>query len=144
MWSSPGAHFINVILPAIQIWWKIPLAIIPLLATRLQKKICTSHVMPCTKFCSDHFNRTKVRVKWNFHRIWIAMENLLVNQASGPAFVRPDESIIFDHILYFSSWALVKLLSGECHRTPLMISNFGSGNGVVPSGKKPLREPVLT
>ena len=43
---------------------------------------CTCHdstaVVPCTKFCSDHCIRIDVRVKHNFHRIWIAMEKTLV------------------------------------------------------------------
>ena len=33
-------------------------------------------VVPCTKFCSDHCIRMEVRVKRNFHRVWIAMENV--------------------------------------------------------------------
>ena len=42
-------------------------------------------------------------------------------------------------------WAFPeKLLRGECHRTPLMIINIGSGNGLVPSGNKPLPDPMLT
>ena len=34
------------------------------------------------------------------------------------------------------------LPSAECHKTSLM--NIGSGNGLVPSGNKPLPEPMLT
>ena len=37
------------------------------------------------------------------------------------------------------SWTLVRLLSGECRRLPLMI-----GNGLVLAGNKPLPEPRLT
>ena len=46
----------------------------------------------------------------------------------------------------WSSWApIVKLLSGECHRIYLWWEvNIGSGNGLVPSGNKPLPEPMLT
>ena len=40
---------------------------------------CTCHystaVVPCTKFCSDHGIRLDVRVKRNFHRIWIPWKN---------------------------------------------------------------------
>ena len=44
-----------------------------------------------------------------------------------------------------SSWTLlVKLQWSECHRKPFMIVNIGSGNGLVPSGNKPLPEPMLT
>ena len=37
---------------------------------------------------------------------------------------------------------LVKFLSGEYHRISLV--NIGLGNGLVPSGNKPLPEPMLT
>ena len=35
----------------------------------------------------------------------------------------------------------MKLPSGECHR--IFDDNIDSGNGLVPSGNKPLPEPVL-
>ena len=42
-------------------------------------------------------------------------------------------------------WASdVKLFSGDWRRTLLMISQHWSGNGLVPSGNKPLPEPMLT
>ena len=45
---------------------------------QIASNFCTCHditaFVPCTKFCSDHYIRTEVRVKRNFHRIWIAME----------------------------------------------------------------------
>ena len=34
--------------------------------------------------------------------------------------------------------------SDEWHRTLLIINQHGSGNGLVPSGTKPLPEPMLT
>ena len=37
--------------------------------------------------------------------------------------------------------SLMKLPSYECHKTLL---NIGSGNGLVPSGNKPLPEAMLT
>ena len=37
----------------------------------------------------------------------------------------------------------VNLLLRECHRTSLREVNTGSGNGLVPSGNKPLPEPML-
>ena len=54
--------------------------------------------------------------------------------------------------LYFSiicqgywSWAFhVKLPSDECHKHHWWLVNVGSGNGLVPSGNKPLPEPMLT
>ena len=48
---------------------------------------CTCHdstaVVPCTKFCSNHCIRIEMRVKRNFHRIWIAMEKTLVKRGPG-------------------------------------------------------------
>ena len=38
-------------------------------------------VVPCAKFCSDHFINTWMRAKWNFHHIWIVMAKLLVKWA---------------------------------------------------------------
>ena len=38
----------------------------------------------------------------------------------------------------------VQLFSGECHETSLTIVNIGSGNGLVPSGIKPVHDPRLT
>ena len=35
----------------------------------------------CTKFCSDHWIRIEVRVKRDFHRIWVARKNRLWNEA---------------------------------------------------------------
>ena len=50
-------------------------------------KFCTCHdstaVVPCTQFCSNHCIRIEVRVKRNFHLIWIAMEKWLVKRAPG-------------------------------------------------------------
>ena len=39
---------------------------------------------------------------------------------------------------------LLKLSSDECHWTLLMRDQHGSDNGLVPSGNKPLPEPMLT
>ena len=48
---------------------------------QIATNFCTCHdstaVVPCTKWCSDHCIRIEVRVKQNFHRIWIAMEKPL-------------------------------------------------------------------
>ena len=41
------------------------------------------HIVPCTTFCSNHFVRIEVRVKRNFHRIWIATEKTLVKRGPG-------------------------------------------------------------
>ena len=54
---------------------------------QIATNICTCHdstaVVPCTKFCSDHWIRIEVRVERNFHRVWIAMEKPLVKRGPG-------------------------------------------------------------
>ena len=77
--SAPGARFTYEFSPALQIRWKVRLAVTP-----LNIFFCTCHdsiaVVPRTKFCSDHCIRIVVRVKPNFYRIWIATEKPLVKQ----------------------------------------------------------------
>ena len=41
-------------------------------------------VVPCAKYCSDHYIIIWMRANWNFHHIWIVMEKLLVKWAPGP------------------------------------------------------------
>ena len=52
---------------------------------QIATNFCTCHdstaVVPCTKVCSDLCIRIEVRVKRNFHRIWITMEKPLVKRA---------------------------------------------------------------
>ena len=54
---------------------------------RIATKFCTCQdstaVVPCAKFCSDHFIRIWMTVKWNLHRIWIVMKKLLMKWAPG-------------------------------------------------------------
>ena len=54
---------------------------------QIATNFCTCHdstaVVPCTKFCSDHCIRIEMRVKRNFHRIWIAMEKPLMKRGPG-------------------------------------------------------------
>ena len=40
-------------------------------------------VVACAKFCCDVIISNWIRVKWNFHHIWIVMEKLLVKWAPG-------------------------------------------------------------
>ena len=60
-----------------------------------------------------------------------------------------DVAVIFKNIFLNSlyrivAWAhAVKLPSDKCHKTLLMRSNIGSSNDMVPSGIKPLLEPML-
>ena len=50
-------------------------------------KICTWHsscvAMACAKFCCDIIAGNWITAKWNFHRIWIMMENSLVKWVPG-------------------------------------------------------------
>ena len=41
-------------------------------------------VVPCAKYCSDHFVSIWMGAKWNFHHIWIVMEKLFVKWAPVP------------------------------------------------------------
>ena len=69
---------------------------------------CTCHqstaVVPCTKFCSDHPIRVEVRVKQNFHRIWIAMEKPLVKRGPGLSLqnyhITIQKDSLFVHLFY--------------------------------------------
>ena len=46
-------------------------------------------VVPCAKYCSDHFISIGMRAKWNFHHIWIVMEKLLVKWAPDSFYRQP-------------------------------------------------------
>ena len=50
-------------------------------------KFCTWHdscaVIPCVKFCCDMIINNLITAKWNFRRILIVMENLLVKWGMG-------------------------------------------------------------
>ena len=70
----------NAFLPAIQIRWKLRHAITPMLTIRSQQIFVHATT---AQICSDHGISVEVRVKQNFHRIWIAMEKPLVKR--GPA-----------------------------------------------------------
>ena len=52
---------------------------------QIATNFCTCHdntaAVPCTKFCSDRCIIIELRVKRNFQRIWIAVENPLVKRA---------------------------------------------------------------
>ena len=90
-WDT-GAHFTNDFSITIQIRWKFHLALIQLLMTISQQNFGTCHdspaVVPCAKYCSDHFISIWMGAKWNFHHIWIVMEKLLVKWAPGPLFTK--------------------------------------------------------
>ena len=59
--------------------------VIQILWYHITTKFCTWHdspaVMPCAKFHSDHLTITGMRAEWNFHWIWIRMENLFMKWA---------------------------------------------------------------
>ena len=69
------ARFINALLSTIPIRWKIRIAVIPLLATKSQQFFAHATIAQLY-----HCIRILVRVKRNFHRIWIAMKKTLVKQ----------------------------------------------------------------
>ena len=49
-------------------------------------------VVPCAKYCSDHFISIWMRAKWNFHHIWNVMEKLLVKWAPAQHTTHPHHS----------------------------------------------------
>ena len=52
---------------------------------------------------------------------------------------------MFNLILVTDGWgAFVKFPSDECNWALAMVSQIGSANVLVPSGNKPLPEPILT
>ena len=57
-------------------------------------------VVPCAKYCSDHFISIWMRAKWNFHHIWIVMEKLLVKWAPGTQRAASRESSIDSVLTY--------------------------------------------
>ena len=107
--AQTGARFTNDFLPAIQIRWKLRLALIPLLAIRSQQIFCTCHdstaVMPCTKFCSDNCIGIEMRAKRNFHQIWIAMEKPLVKRGPEPQTVGNETLFSFLFLCFRKAFA---------------------------------------
>ena len=110
---SPGARFTNIFLLAIQIRWKLRLAITPLLAIRSQQTFAhhSIAVVPCTKLCSDHCIGIKVKVKQKFHWVWIAMEKPLVKRA--PLYsCRLSAGLNLSHLFHLE-WPVAKQVLGE-------------------------------
>ena len=80
------------------------------------------------------------------YNLAICYPYLILNSLALVGCGSDSKSVIFENTFYeISSGALlVKLLLGERHSKPLIISLHGSGNGLVLSGNKPLPEPMLT
>ena len=85
--TRTGARFTDDFLPAISNSMKTSPCCNSVAGHQIATNFCTCHdstaVVPCTKFCSDHCIRIEMRVKRNFHRIWIAMEKALVKWGPG-------------------------------------------------------------
>ena len=79
------------------------------------KKFCTCHdstaVVPCAKFCSDRCIRIEVRVKRNFHRVWIAMEKPLVKREPDPF---PFGFFTFECLFTYDSIDIYETLNNKC------------------------------
>ena len=56
----------------------------------ISPNFCTCHdsiaVVPCAQFRSDHLTTTRMGSEWNFHRIWITMENSFMKWAPANTF----------------------------------------------------------
>ena len=124
-------------------------------------------VVPCAKYCSDHFISIWMRAKWNFHHIWIVMEKSLVKWVPEQEYrnqwvatfpncfnsLWPSDAIWWKR----SVSSLAQLLAfstipvkANTTRPQWLVStgptlvNIGSSNGLLPDGTKPLLEPMLT
>ena len=86
---------------------------------QIATNFCTCHdstvVVPCTTFCSDHCIRIEVRVKRNFHRIWIAMEKPLVKWAPGhSSSMSSTAKLLTTKLCYFNLSSLVSADQTTC------------------------------
>ena len=97
--SSPGARFPNVFFARNSNWMETSPCHNSVAGHQIATNFCTCHdstaVVQCTKFCSKHYIRIEVRVKWNFHRIWIAMEKPLVKRGPVQRHTAPTIGIKF-------------------------------------------------
>ena len=100
-------------------------------------------VVPCAKFCSDHFIKMWMRVWWNFHHIWIVMEKFvselgstglndltLLQVITNPVLLI--HSLVNRVVTYFSqrkrksNWGLFRMLLG-----PVVASRSGWSTGLI-------------
>ena len=98
----------------------------------ISPNFCTCHdsiaVVPCAQFRSDHLTTTQMGSEWNFHRIWITMENSFMKWAPGHTFstckdtplLFPQSTEVFPRRTYclrLSEYANI----GNCFLTPSII-----------------------
>ena len=85
--DGPGARFTNSFFARNSNSMETSPCCNPVADQQIATNFCTCHdstaVVPYAKFCGDHCIRIEMRVKQNFHRIWIAMKKPLVKRAPG-------------------------------------------------------------
>ena len=116
---------------------------------------CTA-LVSCTKFCSDHCIEIEVRVKRNFHRIWIGMESnrtlseilhvitcFPVVTVRSNNFVEKDNESFYIDVVSHSAPSYGSLIVDDCNFQKSMPLIYGESQGSVKSmaaswGKKTL------
>ena len=73
-WSRPGARFTNDFLPAIQIRWKLGLAVIPLLAIRSQQIFAHATTAQLSCQVQNFVTITVLESRWEWNEISIEFE----------------------------------------------------------------------
>ena len=73
-WTKPGACFTNLFLPAIQIRWKLRLAIIPLLAIRSQQIFAHATTALLSCHVQNLVAITVLETRWEWKEIFIKFE----------------------------------------------------------------------
>ena len=81
-------------------------------------------VVPCAKYCSDHFISIWMRAKWNFHHIWNVMEKMLVKWAPVVklTFCAQHSFMKFVIKLPVPSWNILGNSDGPSWATPCITS----------------------
>ena len=74
LWDSPGARSTNDFLPAIQIRWKIRLAVIPLLAIRSQQSFAHATTAKLSCLVQNFVAITVFESRWEWNEISIKFE----------------------------------------------------------------------
>ena len=81
---------------------------------QIATNFCTCHdstaVVSCTNICSDCCVEIKVTVKWNFHQIWISMENAVSEMGPWSSYIPGCVMMLIYAIMWdFSAIKAVKI-----------------------------------
>ena len=78
--TGPGARFTNDFLPAIQIWWKLRLAVIPLLAIRSQQIVAHATTAQLSWHVQNFVAITVLELRWEWNEISMEFELRWINR----------------------------------------------------------------